>query len=286
MEPIADLVATTLAKPAPPEITAVATCICASHTNVQAVLAYGSCLRGVAATESLIDLYLLTDGYHGVSASSLSRLACRLVAPNVYYAECAIGGTRYRVKYAVLPLARFARAMTAANPYFWARFAQPAALVYANGESSRDAVIAACATAVTTMYAHARGLAAGEDLLQTWASGFAATYATELRAEAGPARARQLVEANRDYYVEAARRLVGVAPRSANWRRKRIAGKCWAVLRLVKASFTFAGGADYLAWKIERHTGQKIVLAAWQRRHPVVAGLLLLPRLMASRAVR
>jgi len=49
---------------------------------------------------------------------------------------------------------------------------------------------------------------------------------------------------------------------------------------------TFAGGADYIAWKINRHAGTDIQLKPWQRRHPLLAGLSLLPRLLKSGAVR
>ena len=31
-----------------------------------------------------------------------------------------------------------------------------------------------------------------------------------------------------------------------------------SVLRLLKALFTFEGGLDYIAWKLERHSGQRI----------------------------
>jgi hypothetical protein len=59
-----------------------------------------------------------------------------------------------------------------------------------------------------------------------------------------------------------------------------------SVLRLAKASLTFAGGAEYIAWKINRHAGTSIELKPWQRRHPLLAGLSLLPRLLRSGAVR
>ena len=95
-----------------------------------------------------------------------------------------------------------------------------------------------------------------------------------------------LVEANAAYYEDLARALRGTAPEPANWRWKRIAGKLWAAARLIKASFTFTGGADYIVWKIERHSGQKIVLTDWQRRQPVIAGLMLLPQLLRRGAVR
>jgi hypothetical protein len=57
-------------------------------------------------------------------------------------------------------------------------------------------------------------------------------------------------------------------------------------MRLAKASFTFAGGADYIAWKINRHAGTEIRLKPWQQRHPLLAAISLLPRLLKSGAVR
>jgi hypothetical protein len=58
------------------------------------------------------------------------------------------------------------------------------------------------------------------------------------------------------------------------------------VIRLVKASATFAGGVDYLAWKINRHAGTDIQIKPWQRRWPLVAAISLLPQLLKSGAVR
>jgi len=71
-----------------------------------------------------------------------------------------------------------------------------------------------------------------------------------------------------------------------SWRRRRIEGKALSVLRLAKASATFAGGADYIAWKINRHAKTEIRLKPWQRRHPLLAAVTLLPRLIRSGAVR
>lgn len=280
------LIAETLLRPVPAEIAAMADHVRGQHRGVRAVLAYGSCLRGAATTESLIDLYVLTRDFTGVSANAFSSMACRAVPPNVYYAECEFQGRCYRAKYAVLPLTQFSRWMTASNPYFWARFSQPSAMILAADEAARRALIAAIAQAARTMYGHARALQQIDDSLAIWSSGFQATYRTELRAESGEVRAVQVVEANANYYQALSTALSGTGGIAANWRWKRFAGKLWAVARLIKASFTFTGGADYIVWKIERHTGQKIALSAWQRRHPVLAGLILLPKLLASRAVR
>jgi hypothetical protein len=57
-------------------------------------------------------------------------------------------------------------------------------------------------------------------------------------------------------------------------------------VRLAKASATFAGGADYIAWKINRHAGTDIRLKRWQQRHPLLAAISLLPRLLRAGAVR
>ena len=70
------------------------------------------------------------------------------------------------------------------------------------------------------------------------------------------------------------------------WRRLQRRGKRLSIVRLVKASATFAGGIDYLAWKINRHAGTAIELKPWQRRWPLVAALTLLPRLLRRGVVR
>jgi hypothetical protein len=257
--------------------------------GVVAVLAYGSTLRGVSPSESLMDFYVLTDDFGAVSDNALSRLGCRLVPPNVYYAEATIAGETYHAKYAVLPLGQFERKVSAAtgNPYFWARFAQPAAVVFTAEEAIRQRVMAALATACETALARFAPLAApGDGPVDVWAKGFALTYGSELRSE-GPERARSVVEANAEYYRAVSDALMpGLCVRPINWRMVQLAGKGLSVLRLVKAAFTFQGGADYLAWKISRHSGQPVELTDWQRRHPILAAITLLPRLLKSGAVK
>ena len=133
------------------------------------------------------------------------------------------------------------------------------------------------------------------DALAIWNKAFVFTYGSELRAErnsrpalivdSDPERYRRFAVAagfaeERAYSDEQRRRA------QATWRRFQRRGKRASVLRLAKASFTFAGGADYIAWKINRHAGTAIRLKPWQQRHPLLAGLTLLPRLLRSGAVR
>ncbi len=49
--------------------------------------------------------------------------------------------------------------------------------------------------------------------------------------------------------------------------------KAAQVLRLAKATATFAGGVDYIAWKINRHAGTDIQIKPWQRRWPLLAAV-------------
>ena len=58
------------------------------------------------------------------------------------------------------------------------------------------------------------------------------------------------------------------------------------MLRLLKAGATYAGGVDYLAWKINRHAGTNIEVKPWQRRWPLLAALTLLPKLLKKGAVK
>ena len=75
-------------------------------------------------------------------------------------------------------------------------------------------------------------------------------------------------------------------PDKSGWGRRRVEGKLLSVARLAKASTTFDGGADYIAWKINRHAGTNIELKRWQRRCPLLAAISLLPRLLRSGAIR
>jgi hypothetical protein len=284
-----ELISKALDRPVPEAVRVIAKHIARQFEDgVSAVLAYGSCLRGTSTAESLVDIYVLTRDLPTISKNPFSRIACALLPPNVYYAETIHHGERVRAKYAVLPLVQFAKRMRPSepNPYFWARFSQPSALLFAATPGDRTAVVSAINTGTKTMFANAKALSQpGDNALAIWRRGFAATYATELRSEKTQ-RFDDIVAANSGYYEAAAAYLQNLEPHPANWRARDVAGKFYSVGRLVKAAFTFSGGADYLAWKIERHSGEKIALTDWQRRHPIVAGLVLLPRLLKKGAVR
>ncbi len=298
------LIRARLQAPAPEGLRALAEAAAARHggaQGVRAVLAYGSTLRDASLGETLADLYVLTTDFAHVSNNPLARLGCRLAPPNVHYLSMEHAGETLRAKYAVLPLAQFARRMQADvdNPYFWARFAQPARLAWVADEAAaravEDAIVDAVFTALTTAAILSR--ARQPDWRGLWEGLLRATYRTELRVESAD-RATGIVAADEEWFRETARATFGMvedirfpawleAMRGGlRWRRVVAQGKLLSVLRLVKAAFTFTGGADYIAFKIERHTGERIVLTDWQRRHPVLAGIVLLPRLLRKGVVK
>jgi hypothetical protein len=282
-----DFCALALARSVPQDLHAMTEYLRKKHDGAVAILAYGSCLRGVAASETLMDFYVLTENLADVSPRILSCLACAMVPPNVYYAETKIEGQSLRAKYAVLPLPLFSKWLTrrTSNPYFWARFSQPSALVYARDGKVRQDVITAISEALRTSFANAKSLTADPDALAIWTAGFNATYRSEFRSEKEN-RSTQIVAASPDYYNEAARLLTSEIPVHANQTLRMFAGKIWSALRLIKAAFTFQGGADYIVWKIERHSGEKIVLTPWQRKHPIIASLALFPKMLRKGAIR
>ena len=106
-----------------------------------------------------------------------------------------------------------------------------------------------------------------------------------LRRDAGPG----VVDLDPQRYARFTRPALEVASTMRphrNWVWRRAEGKALSVVRLAKASLTFAGGTDYIVWKINRHAGTNFELKPWQRKHPLLAGLSLLPRLLKSGAVR
>ncbi|MFL6732344.1 MAG: hypothetical protein ACJ8EP_08365 [Sphingomicrobium sp.] len=286
MSKLRALVAEELAQPVDPRVSAMATAIAAKHgTASRAVLFYGSCLRESQLEGLMLDFYLIVSDYRSAYEKSWLAAANRLIPPNVFYFEH--GGLVS--KYAVLSETDFHRlnGPETSNVSVWARFAQPSRLVWAADSPARDRAVDAVSRAAPTLIAAARP-DPREKPLALWRRAFALTYSAELRAERA-ARASSVVDLEPGRYerftapvLEAA---VTMRPRGS-WARRRIEGKSLTILRLAKASLTFAGGAEYIAWKINRHAGTDIKLKPWQRRHPLLAGLSLLPRLLRSGAVR
>lgn len=288
MSALSALVATELAEPVDPRVTAMAEAISAQYGEAsRAVLFYGSCLRQRELDGLMLDFYLIVSDYDAAYPGSWLARANRLIPPNVF--PFAQGGLA--AKYAVLSETDFAalNGIDASTVSVWARFAQPTRLVWSADEGARARVLAAIERAAPSLFALARPIAPTGNPLDIWRAGFAQTYRAELRAERED-RSGSIVDADPDRY----RRFGAAIPESSmsraeaerRWRRLQRHGKLMSVARLAKASFTFAGGVDYLVWKINRHAGTQIVIKPWQRRWPLLGAVVLVPRLLLQGAVR
>ncbi len=283
--PLLALVRDELAVPVLPAVRTMAAAIAAAHPSARAVLFYGSCLREDRLDGLMLDFYLIVGDYRAAYPQAWLAAANRLVPPNVF--PFAHGGLS--AKYAVLSEDDFHRLCgpETRNVSVWARFAQPARLVWHADAGAADTAARAVARATPTLLA-AAGRIAGEAPLDWWRRAFALTYSAELRAERA-ARAQSVVDADPARYARFGAAAVAAIPagsRSGGWARRRIEGKALSVARLAKASLTFAGGIDYLAWKINRHAGTAITITPWQRRHPLLAAVVLVPQLWRAGAVK
>jgi hypothetical protein len=290
MSELERLVREELLQPVDPRVEAVAAAIAQRHGAAsQAVLFYGSCLRERQLDGAMLDYYLIVSDYRAAYSSGWLAGANRLIPPNVFpFAHDGL-----TAKYAVLSEADFHRlnGPETRNVSVWARFAQPSRLVWSADEAAAHRAVAAVARAAPTLLSAALAeLPNDQPPLELWRGAFALTYSAELRAEK-KTRGGSVVD------VDPARYLRFTAPalcaaraegrrQAGGWRRRRAEGKLLSVLRLAKASTTFAGGAEYIAWKINRHAGTAIRLAPWQKRWPLLAAISLAPRLIRSKAVR
>ena len=286
MPELRSLVAEELSLPVDPRVSAMAAAIAQQHGAAsRAVLFYGSCLREKQLDGLMLDFYLIVSDYRSAYAKRWLAAANRLIPPNVFYFE----HHGLVAKYAVLSEVDFHRLCgpETSNVSVWARFAQPSRIVWSANGAARARAVEAVARAAPTLLASA-GRRAGEAPLDRWRRAFALTYSAELRAER-KTRASSVVDLDPGRYQRfagpASKEAASLRPRGS-WLRRRLEGKALTVLRLAKASLTFAGGADYIVWKINRHAGTQIELKPWQQRHPLLAGISLLPRLLRSGAVR
>ena len=264
---------------------------------INAVLYYGSCMRNKDPFDGIVDLYLITDGYRAVYSSKFRAFLNWLLPPNVFYKEMAVGGRTLRVKYNVLSTVDLHRSLSsrAMHSYFWGRFTQPVQFLWCRNETIRSEMEACLVLAAKTFLERVLpAVADSGSVSELWAQGLRLSYAAELRTEA-PGRAQELVDHDLQHYVatsvavasslrfpleitgvgKAARYTASVSASSRffgrlGWVVRRVQGKILSVARLLKALFTFDGGLDYVAWKLERHSGQEIEIPDRVRRYPLI----------------
>ena len=315
---LAKLVEDELAQPVPDSLAGIVSAI-RSRTGpgTVAVLFYGSCLRR-QTDEGVLDFYVLVDAYRGANPGARLALANALLPPNVFYIEHAGAARTLRAKYAVVSLRDFERGAAGRwlRTGIWARFSQPVRAVHLRDAAARSAVVAACAGAVIALLERTLPLLPGDgdriraSAAELWQTAFRETYAAEMRPET-PDAIRGLYLDQPARYARAARLALAAletrgrlriltaedpfelelpaGERRAGRRRARLRrplAKAAYVAQLLKTAFTFGDWLPYALWKVERHSGARLVPSERQRRHPILFGLPLLVRALRERALR
>ncbi len=305
MSELKSLIAQELARPVDKRVAAFAASIAAQYGEAsRSVLFYGSCLRTTELDGQMLDFYLIVSGYEAAYGKSWLVGANRRLPPNVFPAE----HDGLIAKVAVLSEDDFYRLnrITASAVSVWARFAQPSRLVWQADEAAQTQAVEAIEGAAITLFDMSfpmMDIGAEHSIEDLWKRGFELTYGAELRAERkdrsdsvvdadpgryarfGPAVVAAIAERNRTQ----GKPLKIIASRDAvekRWRQLRRNGKLLTLARLAKASATYAGGIDYLAWKINRHAGTDYEIKPWQRKWPILGALTMLPRLIAGGAIK
>lgn len=305
MSDLKSLIALELAEPVDKRVTAFAASIAAQYGDAsRVVLFYGSCLRTTQLDGQMLDFYLIVSDYEAAYGKSWLARANKRLPPNVFPAE----HDGLVAKVAVLSEKDFHRLnrIGASAVSVWARFAQPSRLVWQADEAAQAQAVEAIEGAAITLFDMSfpmMDIDTEHTIVDLWKRGFELTYGAELRAERKD-RSDSVVDSDPERYArfgpavmaaiaerDEARggKLKIVASRDAvekRWRQLRRNGKILTLARLAKASATYAGGIDYLAWKINRHAGTDYVVKPWQRKWPILGALVMLPRLIAGGAIK
>lgn len=267
------------------------------HNAICCTLLYGSCLRSGDIYDGLLDLYLICDNYTAAYGRSFMATANWLLPPNVFYAETTLEGRTLRSKVTMISLRDFRRGCTKAwfQSYIWGRFSQPTRLLYCRDAKTRGEIKNALSQAARTFLENAApAVPESGSVTALWEHALGLSYATELRTER-KGRATELVTSATDFYcamtsnhadsldfsfaVYDAGGELHYRSQMSNirrhwgtwaWALRRGQGKLLSILRLIKALFTFEGGLDYIAWKLERHSGEEIIIPEKVRRAPLI----------------
>ncbi len=301
--------------PDSPQLQTLATAIRAQHGDaVQAILYYGSCLRSGKPDQGIADFYVIVDNYRQARMGACKAMLNQWLPPNVFYIETrhvagADDALTLRAKYAVISARQFVAGVSGGwhLPYLWARFAQPAGLLWVrDADTAKRLQLAIVQGLWHFLLATLPLMPANFTARELWQQGLLLSYATELRAERRQ-RIRSLYDCWPEYYeAQTAAFMQAVAGIAANaqgkyirrvdqaarqlaqqrWRSRRRRGKIMSVLRLSKSLFTFSGAVEYAAWKVERHSGQPVQLTPLAKRWPLLGGWVVLWRLLRRGSLR
>ena len=254
--------------------------------NPSCILFYGSGLWKKPDNDTIYDFYVLVDQLRDFEKRKFSKFLGAIIPPNVYYMEVKDGDKVLRCKYALIRTDHFIKSAVGKTftPQIWARFAQPARIIYSCDGTTTVKINNCLAQSVIHFHRITLPLTpSNANSREIWLRGLKETYKAELRSERLE-RTQTLFNANAESFI---RRSELVTPLLQNIKRgskyasilsqiKRPFQKTIAFIRLMKATATFEGSVDYALYKIERQSGIRLEATDFQRRYPLIAAWPLL----------
>ncbi|QCE33863.1 hypothetical protein FAI40_00065 [Acetobacteraceae bacterium] len=263
------------------------------------IIFYGSQISKLDP-DGLMDFYLILESLKDFQQNKLLFLGNIFLPPNIYFMKH--GNSRAKVACMTLAQLQKRTQVKSLDTTIWARFSQPVYLAWVRDERSEHLLNSQICNSIYTasLWSAALGKTCGkvDDYLRDL---YTNTFKTEIRVESKD-RISSLIERNIKRYQE----YLPIAWKDCSlpfeqkndvfypridsqrnlflrrWRIIRLWGKIQNALRLLKAGMSFNGGADYIRWKVRRHTGISIKLSAYERKYPIIELIITVLKIVFS----
>ncbi len=280
-----------------------------NFNGIKCVYMYGSMLNPRLSTSSSFpDFYVVVDDYKRFYKSSVHSMLNAFLPPNSYFLKLDRDGTPLPSKYCVLDtrsLDRTTRYPGIKDFYVAGRLAKCIRILYVDGpaflSSFLDTVYNAMQFNVMFTLSEIKNPFTLDDFIMHL---LALSYRSEVRTETEK-KIESLYDGDRPFYTAVYGMFLDqelyrgsiraedghyavVAPYFTDAYTGRFIsrGKRRAVYRLSKSAYTFSDYVSYLELKVERTTGEKLVLSPLDRKHPLIFGWRHVFKLLKKKAIR
>ncbi len=277
--------------------------------GIACIYMYGSMLNPLVSTPtSFPDFYIIVDDYRQFYKSGIHTALNKVLPPNSYFLKLDDQGTPMPCKYCVLDSRALGRTThyPGIRDFFIAgRLAKRIGILYVRDRDFLSDFLGTVYTAMrfNVMFALSE-MTSPFTLDEFIIHLLGLSYRAEIRTETGD-KVLSLYNSEKEFYQTVYRlfldqevsegnlglrdgRYATVKPQftQAYTRRFMSHARKRAVYRWPKSIYTFSDYVGYLKLKIERTTGEPLVLSKWDRRFPLIFGWRHLFRLIKKKALR
>ncbi len=281
-----------------------------SHFDgIACVYLYGSMLNPLVSTPtSFPDFYIIVDDYRRFYKSGVHTALNKVLPPNSYFLKLDDHGTSMPCKYCVLDTGALMRTTQypGLRDFFIAgRLAKRIGILYTKDPAFLNGFIGTITDAMKFNVMFALSEMTGPFTLDEFIIHLLGlSYRAEIRTETQD-KVISLYGSEKTFYQTVYRLFLEQAVSEGNlelrggryvtvrpyftpaYTRHFIShARKRAVYRLPKSIYTFSHYVEYLELKIERTTGEPLVLSKWDRRFPLIFGWRHLFRLIKKKALR